>query len=421
MEIREKVPTKQIVRVPSQALAVRSAALVTRGLRDLARDSNWLIKKVFSGQSSQLVISSAGELCALSPLVRQGTERIALYDIERGVPTLALVVPGEPDVCPPGLPAAFAWSPTARHLIASWGGWLPELHVFDLQGKVFLGGFGDFKSFPSCLAWSDTGKYFAAASRGGREARLRLWPAAQQSPSAMPFTAESAAELCAPGAGDNWFESQSVDAESGDEGSFSGFGRTAFSPDETTLASVVEIEGEWADDSIVLLDAPTLRKQCIIPAQGRITDIAWTPDSRQLIYCSAGQAYRVPAQSAERFGSLGGRSFSSDITSASPSGVLTPEVSALTSPAICGAEPQVLPFGAELVACHPHLPLCLCFSSWLKNSAKGRLFLVELNRLAVFDEYAAEGVVNLRWSLDGSKAYAVTADGLAYIYEPPLL
>jgi hypothetical protein len=39
----------------------------------------------------------------------------------------------------------------------------------------------------------------------------------------------------------------------------------------------------------------------------------------------------------------------------------------------------------------------------------------------VFDEYAAEGVVDLRWSRDGSKAYAVTADGLAYIYElPPL-
>ncbi len=103
METQEKSPAKQIVRAPAQALAVRSAALVTRGLRDLARDSNWLIKKVFTGRSSQLVISPAGEVCALSPMVRQGTERIALYDIERGVPTLALVVPGEPDVCPPGL------------------------------------------------------------------------------------------------------------------------------------------------------------------------------------------------------------------------------------------------------------------------------------------------------------------------------
>ncbi len=386
METQEKSPAKQIVRAPSQALAVRSAALVARGLRDLARDSNWLIKKVFTGRSPQLVISPTGELCALSPLVRQGAERIALYDIERGVPTLALVVPGEPDMCPPGLPAAFAWSPTARHLVAAWGGWLPELHVFDLHGKVFLGGFGDFKSFPSFVSWSDTGKYFAAASRGGGEARLRLWPASGQSPAAMPFAAEPAAELAAPSAGENWLETQTVDAESGDEGSFSGFGRVAFSPDESTLACAVEMEGEWADDSIVLLDVPSLRKQRIIPAQGRVTDISWNPDSRDLIYCAAGQAYRVPARSAE-----------------------------------LPAEPQVLPFGSELCAVHPQLPLCLCFSSWLKNSAKGRLFLVDLNNLAVFDEYAAEGVVNLRWSLDGSKAYAVTADGLAYIYEPPLL
>ncbi len=394
METQEKSPAKQIVRAHSQALAVRSAALVSRGLRDLARDSNWLIKKVFAGRSSHLVISPAGEVCALSPLVRQGAERIALYDIERGVPTLALVVPGEPDMCPPGLPAAFAWSPTARHLVAAWGGWLPELHAFDLHDKVFLGGFGDFKSFPSFLSWSDTGKYFAAASRGGREARLRLWPASGQSPAAMPFAAEPAAELAAPGAGENWLGGHSAGAESSDEGSFSGFGRVAFSPDESTLACAVEMEGEWADDSIVLLQVPSLRRQSIIPAQGRITDIAWTPDSRELIYCSAGQAYRVPARFSER--------------SAEP-------------PAEPPEKAQVLPFGAELCAVHPHLPLGLFFSSWLKNSAKGRLFLVDLSNVAVFDEYAAEGVVNLRWSLDGSKAYAVTADGLAYIYEPPLL
>ncbi|MDE3168765.1 MAG: hypothetical protein KGL75_01380, partial [Acidobacteriota bacterium] len=84
-------------------------------------------------------------------------------------------------------------------------------------------------------------------------------------------------------------------------------------------------------------------------------------------------------------------------------------------------QPEPLPFGAELCACHPHLPVCVCFSSWLKNSAKGRLFLVDLNGLKILDEYAAEGVVDLRWSADASKAYAVTSDGLAYLYEPPLL
>jgi hypothetical protein len=145
---------------------------------------------------------------------------------------------------------------------------------------------------------------------------------------------------------------------------------------------VVEIEGDWADDSILLLDAPALQNQCAFGAQGHITDLTWTPDSRQIVYCAAGQAYRLEVESMF-------------------------------------FEP--LPFGAELCVCHPHLPLCVCFSSWLKNSAKGRLFLADLSRQTVFDEYAAEGVVDLRWSLDGSKAYAVTRDGMAYIYEPPLI
>ena len=248
METQEKSRAKQIVRAQANALAVRSAALVSRGLRDLARDSNWLIKKVFAGRSLQLVVSPAGELCALSALVRHGAERIALYDIERGVPTLALVVPGEPDMCPPGLPAAFAWSPTARHLVAAWGGWLPKLHVFDLHGKVFLGGFGDFKNCPANIAWSDSGRYLAAASRGGREATLRLWPAAQLGSAGMPFAVTAAAELCAPTPAENWLEHATAETESSGETGFAGFGRIAFSPDESILAAVAEIEGDWADD-----------------------------------------------------------------------------------------------------------------------------------------------------------------------------
>jgi len=46
---------------------------------------------------------------------------------------------------------------------------------------------------------------------------------------------------------------------------------------------------------------------------------------------------------------------------------------------------------------------------------------VDLSRSTVFDEYPAEGVADLRWSGDGAKAYAVTRDGMAYIYEPPLI
>ncbi|MGB0034935.1 MAG: hypothetical protein WBP79_05620 [Candidatus Acidiferrales bacterium] len=375
METREKMATNQITHAPSQSLAVRSAALVVRGLRDLARDSNWLIKKVFSGRTPHLALSATGQLCAISAQVRQGSQRVVLYDIELSAPTMALAAPKETQGAAPDLPAAIAWSPTARYLVAAWSAWQPELHLFDLHGKMFLGAFGEFRRVPARLAWSDSGKYFVAAAAGGKAASLRVWEAASEG---LPPAGAPAAELGVPG----WIERQTYEAEFGEEGAFSGYGRAAFSPDEKLLATVLEFRGDWADDSIVVFDVPSLAKQTEIQAQGHITDLTWTPDSRHIVYCAAGQAYRLATSTSE-------------------------------------IEP--LPFGAEFCACHPHLPLCVCFSSWLKNSAKGRLFLVDLNRQTVFDEYAAEGVVDLRWSLDGSKAYAVTQDGMAYIYEPPLI
>jgi len=293
---------------------------------------------------------------------------------------LALAVPqesGGPEdgIAAKDLSAAFAWSPSARHLVTAWGAWQPALHIFDLQAKMLLGTFGDFKNFPACLAWSGADNFFAAASSGGKGASLRLWAAR---PDALPFAHSPTKEIGVP----DGFERQTYEAEFGEEGAFGGYGRTAFSPDEKILASVIEIRGDWADDSIVLADVPALRTQNVFQAQGHITDLTWTPDSRQIIYCAAGQAYKLDVESLAF---------------------------------------EALPFGAELCVCHPHLPLCICYSSWLKNSAKGRLFLVDLGRQTMFDEYAAEGIVDLRWSVDGSKAYAMTRDGMAYIYEPPLI
>ena len=399
---REKSSAKQIVRAPSQALAVRSAAIVARGLRDLARDSNWRVKKVFTGKSPRLAISPAGQVCAVSHFAVQGTERLAVYDIESGTLSLALSVPGEKAACPPETPAALAWSPAGRQVVAAWGGWRPELHAFDLQEKKLQGVCSGFSEFPNWLAWSETGKYFAAGSAGGPQARLRLWTAAPDVAGKMPLTKDPVSEFNAAAwaraseaAASREKKAEDAPHQPGeatlgppppagetDEDAFRGFGRMAFRPDEKQLASVVEIEGDWADDSVVLLGLPSLRDQNVFNAPGHITDIAWTCDSRQLILCSAGQAFRAAPESVE---------------------------------------PEPLPFGAELCVCHPSLPLGLFFSSWLKNSAKGRLFLVDLGSMEVFDEHPAEGIAGLRWSADGSKAYALTREGLAYIYEPPLL
>src|SRR5580698_7833704 len=132
---------QQIVPTASRGLALRSAALVVRGLRDMARDSNWLIKKVFPGYTPRLAISATGALSLIAPPDHGGSQRVVLYDIERTGPTLALAVPHEADGPAAGVAAvqdfaaAFAWSPNARHLVAAWGAWQAALHIFDLQGK----------------------------------------------------------------------------------------------------------------------------------------------------------------------------------------------------------------------------------------------------------------------------------------------
>jgi hypothetical protein len=183
METTDKSTPPHLVRAEAQGLVVRSSALVARGLRDLARDSNWIIKKAFNGKAAHLAISSTGQLCAIlesAPhAARRSPQRVVLYDVELSVPTLALAVPNEP-VAPAGdSTAVFGWSPTGRYLVGGWTSWQPALHIFDLHGKMLLGEFGAFRSVPQCLAWSETGKYFAAASSGRKGASLRLWAAKQ--------------------------------------------------------------------------------------------------------------------------------------------------------------------------------------------------------------------------------------------------
>jgi len=82
------------------------------------------------------------------------------------------------------------------------------------------------------MTWSDTGNYFAAASRGRGKAGVRLWPVSSRLPAAMPFAADPVAEFRAPGSDENWIPAETVDTETSDEGAFSGFGNTAISPDE---------------------------------------------------------------------------------------------------------------------------------------------------------------------------------------------
>jgi len=379
METREHKATTQIVTYGARALTVRSASLALRGLHDLARESNWMVKRIFAGRAAGLRISPAGRVATIAPGPPHSGFRSAVYNVEEATTPIELRAGLEADFpadAMEGEPrAVFVWSPSGTCLVAAWNAWGQELQYFDLRGKTSPIAFGPFTHFPTNLEWSRDGKSLAAAKAGGREAAVSLWPATEGE---VPFSGYPSAQLGFPG----WIERQTYEAEFGEDGAFLGYGRLAFSPDGRALACAAEFQGEWADDSIAIVDVPGMREQMTHPAQGHITDMAWTPDGQRIVYCAAGQAYRLDVETIEA---------------------------------------EALPFGAEWAACHPELPVCVCYSGWLKNSAKGRLFLADLRTMRVFDEHAAEGVADLRWNLEGTKAYAVTRDGFAYVYEPAFL
>jgi len=387
MKIDEKSTEERLIYSPTQSLTVRSAALVARGLRDLARNSNWLTKKVFAGNSQNLAISPTGQVCLVSAHAAGGPtdekSRVAIYNIEEpNTPAIEISAPGGSVNTTGDSSAAFAWSPTGQYLVAALGSWRPELHLFDLSADpngdpdahTHLNRFGEYSISPNFLAWSDSGGLFAAVSGGGKKSSLRVWKVSGNGAplSDPPLNALQALD---------GIERQTYEAEFGEEGAFLGYGKTVFSPDQKSLAVTLEFKGDWADDSILIADVPSLQKRNVFQAQGHITDLSWTPDGEHIIYCTGGQSYRL--------------------------GVAT-------------MASEQIQFGAELCVCHPFLPLCVCFSSWLKDSAKGRLAVFDLDREEMFDECAAEGIVALQWSADGSKTYAMTKDGLAYVYESPV-
>lgn len=380
MAIDEKLAEHKITYAPRQSLTVRSSALVARGLRDLARNSNWLTRKVFTGRSPQIAISQSGKVCAPLQDAGTGLQRITVYDIEG--PNTSPIELSASDASPQTSAhsrAAFAWSPTSRYLVGASGVWRPELHLFDLDHNLnrgtYLSSFGKYSNFPNFLGWSDAGGFFAAASGGGKKATLLAWTVPGKDAPVSDPPASTLGTLAG-------VERQTYEAEFGEEGALLGYGKTVFSPDEKSLAVILEFKGDWADDSILIADAPSLRERNVFQAQGHVADLSWTSDGQHVIYCAGSQAFRL-------------------------------SVGTMTS--------EKMQFGAELCVCHPFLPLCVCFSSWLKDSAKGRLSIFDLNREEMFDECPAESIVALRWSGDGSKAYAMTEDGLAYIYESPVI
>ena len=261
-------PAGQLVRKGAGALALRSATLVARGLHDLARESNWTRKPAFVGSASKVAISGTGSVCAISAETRGTPGRVVIHELHNTFGQLALAVPGETPPLAKHLPPrsrgpgqAAIWPDHGRHgsprfISSTW--------------KV-----------RNLLGHSESSSGFRRIWRGRpTHATLRRPAPAENRRRSVSGLLEPDGEhiqdvpLGQTGVPD-WLERQTYEAEFGEEGAFHGYGKTAFSPDGKSLASVIEIQGDWADDSILLAEIPSLARVKSFRAQGHVSDLTW--------------------------------------------------------------------------------------------------------------------------------------------------
>lgn len=367
---KRRKETAELAPASSKAIAVLSSSLVLRGLREYPHNPGWRVKQVFQGTRQCLSISQRGYVATFGEDGHAGSRRIEIYDLELSwLPTL-IEIPSESNAGDGTSRASLGWSPSGKTMLAANNGWPREFHIVDAYGGKFQGCFGQFDLVPEFLAWSGSEKFLAACSDGSENGTLQLWKCGR---SAEQF--ELLREVHA-----RSFDRQAEGEDLGDQGKLWGFGCAAFHPKEKLLAAVLEYDGEWSDDSILILRAPALDEISRFNATGQITGLSWSRDGQQLFFCAAGQAYVRDAESG-----------------------------AATS----------LPFAADLCRCHPSQPICAFYNSLLKNTAKGRIFIADVRSMNVLDECSAEGILDIQWSADGRMLYAVAQDGSAYLYELP--
>jgi len=356
----------------TQALAARTAALVRRGIRDIAREPNWIEKRVFSGQHACTAVSASGKIAVFLGGAAGVGLRLAIFDLDSQIPSEPLSASNALGVKTVDPASVLVWSPSGRVLLAASKLAANQVQLFDPNTKSHLDTF-EVPDLPNAsFSWSPNGTVFGAAFAADRT--LRIWNCDIEQPVlvAVPIaTLDVTPSLAAVAVGDS----------PDDEILFAGFGPMAFSPAGTRVALALKCAGEWADDFLLVAAVPSMRRDLFMPVHGSITSLSWSADGQTLVHCAGGRAFALPEGYLES----------------------------------CS-----LPFTAELARCHPTRPLCACYSSWLKSASKGRLFIADLREGRILDELAAEGVVDIAWSFDAQQVYAVTHDGTAYIYERTL-
>lgn len=294
---------------------------------------------------------------------------------------------------------SFAWSPCGNYLATGSGSPEGTLRIFDTRRRKLV--YSERRHVRSIyyLNWSPGGNYLISSSLPARP-RMVIWRCKWEGPEGneSPILSIMHEILTLPP-----FPHHHFDEDLKKWFGYHGFKKCAISPNERLIAGNAGVQP--TDEYLILFDLPDLSEVARIDllyedhrslpwgTHSQITSLSWTRDSRLLYFCQYGTLNFVSINSSNTAGRVKATELYFDRCCSNPRF----DIIALSKG----------PDGA--------------FLDEQEGFLNGLISIRQLPNFEVISEFTGpSGIVDLRWSSDGNKLWAMCQDGTAVQAELPV-